>query len=227
MKVLPLFAVVYCAGVLMILASAPQGPWNYGQTIWLNWGAGALLAMFLTSSLITGIRKVPENYRFSVFAVAIMLAAAGWTYRTEIKQNFMDLAIGQSTVAAVADAGLSTALPRRWDGHFRAAARVNDGTVDMLVDTGASIVLLRHKDAIAVGIDVNALKFDVPILTANGKSHVASITLPAVNIDGVEVREVAAAVAEPGMLHASLLGMSFLGEIEEAVIRKDRLILKN
>ena len=88
-------------------------------------------------------------------------------------------------------------------------------------------MLIRHEDAIAAGVDITTLKFNVPILTANGKSHVASLTLPEINIGGVTVKNVDAAVAEPGQLHASLLGMSYLGEIEEAVIRKDRLILRN
>ena len=146
MRVLPLFAVVYCSGVLMILAGAPQGPWTNGQTIWMNWGAMALGGLFLVSFAIDSIRKVPETYRFSVAAILVMLAAAGWTYRSNITDTVMGIVVGNAPVAAVADAAPSTALPRRWDGHFRAAARVNNGTIDMLVDTGASVVLLRHED---------------------------------------------------------------------------------
>jgi len=77
------------------------------------------------------------------------------------------------------------------------------------------------------GVDTGALNFNVPILTANGRSHVATLEIAKIDIGGVIVEDVEAAVAERGMLHASLLGMSFLGAIEEAVIRKDRLILKN
>lgn len=227
MKILPLFAVVYCSGVILILANAPQGPWTNGQTIWINWGAIALIAMFAIGSTLTIIRKVPETYRFSMVAILVMVMAAGWTYRDNIAKTVVGFVADTSPIAAVADASLSTALPRRWDGHFRAGAQVNDSTIDMLVDTGASVVLLRYADAQSAGIDMSSLQFNVPILTANGKSHVASITLPEVNIGGVAVKNVEAAVAEPGMLHASLLGMSFLGEIEEAVIRKDRLILRN
>ncbi len=227
MKALPLFAVVYCSGVILILADAPQGPWTNGQTIWMNWGACALVAFVTVTLIYTIIRKVPETYRFSFVAIMLMLAAAGWTYRGEIAQTTMRLMTDDSKVAALADTTLVTALPRRWDGHFRADAMVNGNSVNMLVDTGASVVLLRHEDAVVLGLDIDALKFDVPILTANGKSHVASITLPLIDIGGVVVQNVDAAVAEPGQLHASLLGMSYLGEIEEAVIRKDRLILRN
>lgn len=227
MKVLPLFAVVYCSGVILILANAPQGPWTNGQTFWMNWGALALIGMFAMSAACATIRKVPETYRFSFVAVLVMVAAAGWTYRDNITKTVISVVADAAPLAAVADTSWSTALPRRWDGHFRANALVNGTTIDMLVDTGASVVLLRHIDAANSGIDMASLEFNVPILTANGKSHVASIILPEVNIGGVSVKNVDAAVAEPGQLHASLLGMSFLGEIEEAVIRKDRLILRN
>jgi len=122
---------------------------------------------------------------------------------------------------------LTADVPRHWDGHFRAAASVNGRTVEMIVDTGASLVLLTYEDALMAGVDTGALNFNVPILTANGRSHVATLEIAKIDIGGVIVEDVEAAVAERGMLHASLLGMSFLGAIEEAVIRKDRLILKN
>ena len=96
MRVLPLFAVVYCSGVLMILAGAPQGPWTNGQTIWMNWGALALGGLFLASFAIESIRKVPENYRFSVVAILVMLAAAGWTYRSNITDTVMGIVVGMS-----------------------------------------------------------------------------------------------------------------------------------
>jgi len=129
-------------------------------------------------------------------------------------------------VAAVANVQSSDVM-RAFDGQFRATADVNGGEIEMLFDTGASIVLLTHKDALAVGLDPDTLRFKLPILTANGKSHVAPVTLEQVRIGNVAVQNVRAAVAKPGQLHASLLGTSFIGEIEEAVIRKDRLILRN
>ena len=227
MKVLPLFAIVYCSGVILIMSNAPQGPWTNGQTIWMIWGAIALAGMFALGVTCSIIRKVPETYRFSFAAVLVLAIAAGWTYRNHISETVVGFLGDANPIAAVADTSWSTALPRRWDGHFRANANVQGTSIDMLVDTGASVVLLRHIDAARAGIDMASLTFDVPILTANGQSHVASIILPEINIGGVMVKNVEAAVAEPGQLHASLLGMSFLGEIEEAVIRKDRLILRN
>jgi len=132
-----------------------------------------------------------------------------------------------AAVATLSTGPVSSDVMLGWDGHFRADATLNGRVVKMLVDTGASLVLLTDHDARAAGIAVDSLDFDLPILTANGRGHVASITLPVLSVGDVVVRRVRAAVAAPGQLHASLLGMSFLGEIDEAVIRRDRLILRN
>lgn len=227
MRMLPLFAIVYCVGVLLITASAPQGPWSPGQTTWINLGGALLVAVYGVALLITGIRRVPETYRFAVFASLVLVGAAGLYFRGDIKDTLLSNLNRYMPVAAVADTANSANLPRRWDGHFRADAQINDGEVEMLVDTGASIVLLTFEDALAVGVDMGALAFNMAILTANGEGRVAMVTLDRVSIGGVTVDGVEAAVAEPGALHASLLGMSFLGAIDEAIIRRDRLILRN
>ena len=129
--------------------------------------------------------------------------------------------------ASVQETGGTASVSRQWDGHFRAATHVNGRPVEMLVDTGASLVLLTYEDAAAAGLDMAALDFNAPILTANGRSHVATIDLDSVMVGSVGATNIRGAVAQPGQLHASLLGMSFLGAIEEAAIRKDRLILRN
>lgn len=130
-------------------------------------------------------------------------------------------------VNALTASAHSTDVMRARDGHFRAHAQVNGHSVTMMVDTGASIVLLTDADARAAGIDPSQLSFTMPVLTANGRGYIAGVTLDRVVIGDIRLDNVRAAVAAPGQLHASLLGMSFLGEIDEAVIRRDRLILRN
>ena len=118
-------------------------------------------------------------------------------------------------------------LMRAWDGHFRAVADVNDTPVGLLIDTGASLVLLRHDDARRVGFRDYQLDYTTPVTTANGRSFVASVIFDEIRIGGVTVRNVEGAVAQPGQLHSSLLGMSFIERLTEASIRKDRIILRN
>lgn len=119
-----------------------------------------------------------------------------------------------------------TTLLRAWDGHYRATAEVDGRPVELLFDTGASLVILRNQDAARIGINTQALAYEIPVTTANGRSHVARVTLEKIRIGEVVVENVRAAVAEPGRLHASLLGMSFIEALRETVIRGNQVILR-
>ena len=118
-------------------------------------------------------------------------------------------------------------LRRAWDGHYRAEAQINGVEVMMLVDTGASMVLLPYEIAHDLGIDRARLDYSLPVTTANGQSHVAPVTLSSIKIGPIAVFDVEAAVARPGMLKSGLLGMSFLEKIDETSFSKGRLLLRN
>ena len=47
----------------------------------------------------------------------------------------------------------------------------------MLVDTGASTVVLKPADAQRLGIDVDRLRYTVPVQTANGTTYAAHVRL--------------------------------------------------
>ncbi len=103
-------------------------------------------------------------------------------------------------------------LHRERDGHFHAEAYINGRPVQTLVDTGATRVALTYEDAQAAGINVGESDFIYWSNTANGRARFASVTLSDVRIGDVVVRNVPAAVSEPGRLNKTLLGMSFLGQ---------------
>lgn len=118
-------------------------------------------------------------------------------------------------------------LRRAWDGHYRAQAQVNGVTMRLLVDTGATMVLLPYEQVEALGIDTETLDYSLPVTTANGRSTVAPITISSIKIGPIAVFDVRAAVAHPGRLKVGLLGMSFLDKLDETSFRGDRLILRN
>jgi aspartyl protease family protein len=101
-------------------------------------------------------------------------------------------------------------LRRRSDGHFVARTQVNGVPVTMLVDTGASTVVLQPADARLAGIDVDNLSYSVPVQTANGTAFAAAVRLRHVAIGPIVLNGVDALVSAPGALKQSLLGMSFL-----------------
>jgi len=117
-------------------------------------------------------------------------------------------------------------IRKRLDGHFTATVKVNGGTVSMIVDTGASSIVLRPADARKAGIDPKALTYRVPVLTANGRAMAARVRLDSVAIGPLDRKNVDALVAQPGALSQSLLGMSFLSRLRSYEFSGDFLTLR-
>jgi len=121
--------------------------------------------------------------------------------------------------------GSSTSINKAPDGHFWAEARVNIGSVRFLVDTGASVVALTPLDAQKAGINLRTLNYITPIDTAAGRIMAAPVKLDIVAVGNVTVRNVRAVVIREG-LPQSLLGMSYLGELQKVEVSKNMMILR-
>ena len=119
----------------------------------------------------------------------------------------------QINVTAPQGTGQAVRIKRGWTGHFVANAKIKDKGVEMIVDTGASTVVLRHEDAKKLGINMRSLRYTVPVQTANGSSYAARVELDSIMIGKVGLQGVEALIAKPGSLHQSLLGMSFLSRL--------------
>jgi aspartyl protease family protein len=111
-------------------------------------------------------------------------------------------------------------------GHYHADAEINGRPIEVMVDTGATLVALTYEDAERAGLRLKPSDFTRAMSTANGITKVAPVTLERVSIGPITVRDVAAAVSEEGKLRTTLLGMSFLGRLERVDIRSGRLILE-
>jgi aspartyl protease family protein len=111
-------------------------------------------------------------------------------------------------------------------GHYYASAEINGRPVDVLVDSGASIVALTYDDAYRAGVHIRDSDYTHRVNTANGVARVAPVTLDSISIGDITVRNVPAAVSEPGKLGTSLLGMSFLGRLQQIDIRSGVLVLR-
>jgi aspartyl protease family protein len=111
-------------------------------------------------------------------------------------------------------------------GHYRASAEINGRPVDVMVDTGASMVALSYDDARRAGIYVRDGDFRHRVSTANGFARVASITIDRISIGNITVRNVPGAVLEAGKLDTSLLGMSFLARLQRVDMRGGILVLQ-
>jgi aspartyl protease family protein len=112
-------------------------------------------------------------------------------------------------------------------GHYLVTARINHSDIDVMVDTGASVVALSYQDAQKAGLRPNTLDFDVPVSTANGTVKAARVKLNKVEIDTVRVENVDAMVLPDGALNGTLLGMSFLSKLSSFKSESGILTLKN
>jgi aspartyl protease family protein len=132
----------------------------------------------------------------------------------------------QRPKAQRAPSGMSVEIASDNRGHYEASAEINGRDVSALVDTGASMVVLTYEDAERAGIYVKPSDFTMGSRTANGTARNAPVTLDQVCIESVCVRDVRAMVAEPGRLHVSLLGMTYLSRLARFEIRSGTLVLE-
>ena len=123
--------------------------------------------------------------------------------------------------------GSSVELRAGQNGHFLTQAEVNGRSIDVLVDTGASMVALTYEDAERAGIYLKSSDFTQGVSTANGIARVAPIMLDRVSIGGITVRNVRAAVSERGRLQTTLLGMTFLSRLDRVDMRSGTLVLED
>ena len=112
------------------------------------------------------------------------------------------------------------------NGHFETAVLINGRRIDVMVDTGATLVALTYEDAEASGIFPRESDFKHKVNTANGVARVAAVTLDQVSIDDITIRNVNGFVAERGKLGTTLLGMSFLSKLSRAEMSRGTLTLQ-
>ncbi|MCJ2180414.1 retropepsin-like aspartic protease family protein [Novosphingobium album (ex Hu et al. 2023)] len=121
-------------------------------------------------------------------------------------------------------AGDGTVLERAGDGHFYVDASVEYRSTRFLVDTGASIIVLTGSDARAIGLDWNDSDLAPIGRGAGGTVYGVRVRLERVELGGIEVHDVDAAIIPQG-LDVSLLGQSFLTRLSGVRIEGDRMIL--
>ncbi len=122
--------------------------------------------------------------------------------------------------------GATVEIERDMDGHFRADVLVNGQRVRMLVDSGASFIVIDEALAQRLGIAPPASAYTGTAMTANGEAQFAPIRLASVRIGDVERVDIPAGVMRGVSLPTPLLGQSFLGTLSEVTISGDRMKLK-
>lgn len=115
-------------------------------------------------------------------------------------------------------------VPRAPDGHYYVTAEVNGAPIRMILDTGATDLVLSHEDAEAAGIDLAGLTYFGQAATANGRVRIAPVRLDSIELGPVVDRNFRAFVSE-GEMPGSLMGMAYLQNFSRIEIENGALVL--
>ena len=130
------------------------------------------------------------RYRFShvlrsaiLWLLIAVALALGYTYRTELR-SVADRVLAQFLPGRAVTKGRTVQIARGAGGSFSVVGQVNGARISMVLDTGASAVVLTHEAARAAGLPLEVLKYSVNVDTANGLARAAPVTLDRVSIGG-------------------------------------------
>jgi aspartyl protease family protein len=154
------------------------------------------------------------------------MTSSGFVTSTEPTKTSNTTPDAEDAVTAPAPEPGSVTLPAGKYGHFEAEAEINGRDIDVMVDTGASLVALTYDDAERAGIFVKPSDFTHRAQTANGIARVAPVTISRIRIGDITVRDIRAVVSERGASERTLLGMSFLGRLSRVEMRGATLVLE-
>ena len=170
--------------------------------------------------------KLSKALEATLFWVVVgLLLVVGYTYRFELR-DVADRVIAQLMPGHVAGHGRNVQVVRGSSGDFAVAAHINGAKIPMVLDTGASSVVLTQEAAKAAGLPIEVLNYSVNVDTANGRTRAAAVTLDRLAVGGLTERSVPALVAQQGQLKTNLLGMSFLNRLTSWEVRGDSLRMR-
>lgn len=152
-----------------------------------------------------------------------VLGVDGDVATLEVDGKRQRIRMGERVVRREGGVGEGLVLQADSRGHFLAQGRINGNETGFLVDTGATLVSLGKSDAQRAGVDFTKGSPGQSV-TANGTVRVWRVQLDTLELGGMRVHNVEAAVHEQDLPFA-LLGMSFLNRMHWQR-EGDKLILR-
>lgn len=98
-------------------------------------------------------------------------------------------------------------------GFFQNSGTVNGKSINFLVDTGASLVVLSSSQAEAIGLDYLDGILGVAS-TASGNAPMYNIKLDSISLGAIRLKNIQAGVIEGNFPAKPLLGMTFLSKVD-------------
>ena len=224
---------ILAAGLALLIVNHDSGRTlglandDFGRLVTLS-AIGAMIA----AGLLAGRRQWGESLRQAAVWLLIILAlVTAYLYRFDLQavgnRLTAGLIPGRAVVTTNAGGEQILVINKGVSGHFEADVTIDGTPLRMMVDTGASSVVLSYDDAMRLGVNPDNLVFSIDVSTANGPARAAPMTLREVAIGPILRGAIRGMVTEPGRLDQSLLGMSFLETLGSIEITRDELRLKD
>jgi len=160
----------------------------------------------------------------ALWAVIVLALLLAYTYRSELR-DVGERVLAQFVPGRAISRGRTVEIARGSGGSFALAMQVNGARILMVLDTGASSVVLTQEAARAAGLPLEILNYSVNVETANGRARAAPVMLDRVSIGTITERSVPALVAQGAALRSNLLGMSFLKRLKSFEMREGALTI--
>jgi aspartyl protease family protein len=227
-RLLPWIALALGLAVLVMLArrgAGVTGPLTQNETVSLLYKVG--LIVLVGGAVLTLFRqKLSQALTFALTWVVIgFLLVLGYTYRFELS-DIADRVMVELVPGRAATHGRTVELARTNAGDFRIGTEVNGVRINMVLDTGATSVVLTHEAAKQAGLPLEFVKYSVNVDTANGHTLAAPVTLDRIAVGGIVERQVLALIAQPGQLSQNLLGMSFINRLQSFEVRGSKVMMR-
>lgn len=186
----------------------------------------AMVVFVVGLALVLFRERLTRVFEAALFWTVIgLLLAVVYAYRIEL-QEAGERVLAELVPGRAAVHGNTVEIVRGRNGDFSVHTAVNGARVTMVLDTGASSVVLTHDAAKAAGLPTDMLAYTVNVDTANGRTKAAPVTLDRLAVGNLTEREVPALVVQAGQLKNNLLGMTFLNRLDSWEVRGDKLRLR-
>lgn len=160
--------------------------------------------MIRTGQVYKGIKLLSADSHKAQFLISGKQVALG-LHESKIGNHFSnEVAVEKKSVRILRDN----------TGMYRTVGFINGVQVNFLVDTGASTVAMNENTAKRVGLQYKLYGQKFVASTAAGEAYAWHIKVKKVNVGGLELKQVDAAVIEGVGPNDVLLGMSFLRQFK-------------
>ncbi len=141
--------------------------------------------------------------------IAILMVV--YVLRDELQEIPRRMAAEFGLISGAQD-GAGQLYPVDSNGHAVIEVMIADKTIPMLLDTGASAVMLGRDDAARLGIAPDAEDYRHRVKTASGVEYMAKVRLPKIQIGNMLLQDIETLISPKSGI--SLLGMTALSKLD-------------